>query len=144
MSNKPNSSQTINGEPLAVPYLSINRMAYSLNSFNQQFRRVSQMSPNHEHLYDYGMNPLNRSSSVKIERTKASINRIQKCISKLICNCFYRSARWASTITPFTFCRQYVPAFEWISEYPRTDFMSDLLTGLTIAVFHVPECKFID
>lgn len=134
---------------IAVPYLSINRMAYSLSSFNQQFRRLSQLS-------DLSRTRKNSARSLPSACSKQSQQPRQSrlftsfftnCREPLssVCNRCVGYSSWCSglctSLTPLALCKRYFPVLEWVSEYQRADLMPDLLAGLTIAVFHVPECS---
>lgn len=100
------------GEVPVVPSLTINRLAYSLSHFNQQFRRISQLSAT--------ASPANVDLSPPPE------------------SCFKRVSRQLANHWSRYSLRP--PIIDWISDYKKSSLIPDLVSGLTIAVFHVPEC----
>lgn len=97
-------------------------MANTLSSFNQQFQRQSKLS--------HSANRQSPQISCAIKKSFNSITKVFDC-SKL-----------CSNEKPLSIIKQYFPIFEWISKYKRDDLVPDFISGLTIAVFHIPECKF--
>jgi len=136
---------------ISAPYLSINRMTYSLNSFNQQFRRLSQLSnsPQCKELRSKSITPelfTQCNNPCAHQTTPLGIwccekRRMLSEISSHCLECTTLCTKTCPSLTPLALTHRYLPAIQWLSEYQRRDLMSDLLTGLTIAVFHVPECE---
>lgn len=164
--------------PPATPYLTVNRMAFSMSTFNQTFRRLSQLSGSLNELNlaqtarQYYLDSCSTDSGSKssLEQRRQQQQRQQR--SRWIRSRWRalsgaalrqqrsvpRSSSADATLNedgqsrslicklrnPMVFVQYYFPIFRWLgSEYNvGHSLMSDLVAGLTMAVFHIPECKF--
>ena len=130
---------------IAVPYLSINRMAYSWSSFNQQFRRHSQVPdlPSVDKVSDKANNTSGDSSQSRFIKSRIIpwFNVWGKSLSDQCLSCSEFFVNICTSLTPLALSKRYLPALEWMLEYQKVDLIPDLLAGLTITVFHVPESK---